>query len=100
MQRLTVKELVAMAGGLLLGIAVFAPWYAVVSPLATLGGNRGIGEYSAWEVHQILRWLLLLAAIAPFILAYIILRDHQLTWARGELTAVVSIIALGVLLYI
>jgi uncharacterized membrane protein len=39
-------------------------------------------------------------AIAPFILAYIVARDHQLTWARGELTAVVSITAVGVLLYI
>jgi uncharacterized membrane protein len=100
MERLTVKELVAMAGGLLLGVAIFAPWYAAVSPLATIAGNRGIGEYSGWEIHQILRWLLLLAAIAPFILAYIILRDHELTWARGELTAVVSIAAVGLLLYV
>ena len=39
-------------------------------------------------------------AIAPFILAYIVARDHQLTWARGELTAVLSIVACGILLYI
>jgi len=39
-------------------------------------------------------------AIAPFILAYIVARDHQLTWARGELTAVLSIFALGLLLYV
>jgi hypothetical protein len=100
MERLTAKELVAMLGGLLLGVGLFGPWYAAVSPLATIGGNPGIGEYSGWEIHLIMRWLLLLAAIAPFILAYIVLRDHQLTWARGELTAVVSIAALGLLLYI
>jgi uncharacterized membrane protein len=100
MDRLTVRELIAMAGGVLLGIGIFAPWYAAVSPLATIAGHRGLGTYSAWEAHQILRWLLLLAAIAPFILAYIIVRDHQLTWARGELTAVVSITAVGLLLYV
>jgi hypothetical protein len=100
MQRLTGKELIAMLGGLLLGGALFADWYAAVSPLATIAGTRGVGSYSGWEAHHVLRWLLLLAALAPFILAYIVARDHQLTWARGELTAVVSITAVGVLLYI
>jgi uncharacterized membrane protein len=89
-----------MVGGLLLGAAVFAPWYASVSPLATIAGATGVGTYSGWESHQILRVLLLVAALAPFILAYIIARDHQLTWARGELTAVVSITAVALLLYI
>ena len=32
------------------------------------------------------RILLLLAAIAPLVLAYIIARDHALSWPRGELT--------------
>ena len=100
MERLSVNELVAMAGGLLLGVCLFANWYSVVSPLATLAGTTGIGTYSGWEAHALLRWALLVMAIAPFILAYIVLRDHQLTWARGELTAVLSIVAFGMLLYV
>lgn len=100
MERLSVNELVAMAGGLLLGLCLFANWYSVVSPLATLAGTTGIGTYSGWEAHALLRWVLLVMAIAPFILAYIVLRDHQLTWARGELTAVLSIVAFGMLLYV
>jgi hypothetical protein len=100
MARLTGKELLAMVGGLLLGGALFANWYAAVSPLATIAGRHGVGVYSGWEAHQILRWVLLVIAIAPFILAYIVARDHQLTWARGELTAVLAISAVGVLLYI
>lgn len=99
-ERLTVNEFVAMAGGLLLGAGLFANWYDVVSPLATLAGTTGIGAHSGWESHTLLRWMLLVMAVAPFILAYIVLRDHQLTWARGELTAVLSIAAFGVLLYI
>lgn len=100
MKRLTVNELVAMLGGLLLGACLFAEWYSVVSPLAVLAGMTGIGSYSGWEAHVLLRWVLLVMAIAPFILAYIVARDHQLTWARGELTAVLSIVAFGLLLYI
>ena len=100
MERLTVNELVAMVGGLMLGAAVFAKWYESVSPLAVLAGQTGRGVYSGWDAHSILRWVLLLMAIAPFILAYIIARDHQLTWARGELTAVLAIFAFGVLLYV
>ena len=100
MKRLTVNELVAMVGGLALGACLFAPWYAAVSPLAQIAGARGIGTYSGWQAHAILRWVLLVIVIAPFVLAYIIVRDHQLMWARGELTAVLSIAALGLLLYI
>lgn len=100
MQRLTVNELVAMLGGLLLGACLFADWYSAVSPLATLAGETGVGTYSGFETHPVLRWLLLVMAAAPFILAYIVARDHQLAWARGELTAVLSIFAFGVLLYV
>jgi hypothetical protein len=100
MERLTINELVAMAGGLLLGAGLFADWYSAVSPLAVLAGTTGIATHSGWETHHVLRWLLLVMAIAPFVLAYIVVRDHQLTWARGELTAVLSIFAFGALLYV
>ena len=100
MERLTVNELVAMFGGLLVGACLFADWYSAVSALAVLAGPKGIASHSGWETHLVLRWLLLVMASAPFILAYIVARDHQLTWARGELTAVLSIFAFGVLLYV
>ena len=100
MKRLTINELLAIAGGVLLGGGLLAPWYDVVSPLASLAGHSGVGALSAWEAHAILRWLLLLFAIAPFVLAYIIVRGHQLSWARGELTAVLAIFALGLVLYV
>ncbi len=100
MERLTVNEVLAMLGGLLLGACLFANWYSVVSPLGRLAGETGLGAHSGWEAHPILRWALLVMAIAPFILAYIVARGHQLTWARGELTAVLSITAFGLLLYV
>ncbi|MGH2943886.1 MAG: hypothetical protein ACRDLN_14040 [Solirubrobacteraceae bacterium] len=100
MERLTVNELAAMLGGLLLGATLFAHWYAVVSPLARLAGEDGLGSHSAWQAHLVLRWVLLAVAVAPFVLAYVVVRDHQLGWARGELTAVLSILACGLVLYI
>jgi hypothetical protein len=100
MERLTTYELLAMAGGVMLIGALFAPWYEAVSPLAVLAGHMGLASYSGWGAHSMMRWALLLTAIAPFVLAYIVARDHQLSWARGELTAILSIVALGLLLYV
>ena len=100
-RKLTRTEIAAMVGGVLLAVGLFIKWYESVSENVTglAPGESGIGTYTGWEVHDIQRWLLLAAAAAPFILAYIIVRGHQLSWARGEMTAVVAIAAFGLLLY-
>lgn len=97
--RLRGTELVGMAGGALLVAGVFLPWYATAAgnPHSRLNGRTGL--LSAWVVHPILRWLLLAAATAPFVLAWIILRGHSLSWARGEMTVVTSIAAFGLVAY-
>jgi hypothetical protein len=96
--RLSRSEWIAVAGGLLLIVAVFLPWYGTSeNPNAVIDGGRG--DFGAWQVHPILRWLMLAAAVAPLILAYIVLRDHELSWPRGEMTAVVAIAAVGLVLY-
>jgi hypothetical protein len=92
-------ELAGMAGGALLVAGLFLPWYGTDSsnPHSQVGGRTG--SLTAWDVHPILRWLLLAAATAPFVLSWIILRGHALSWARGEMTAVTSIAALGLVAY-
>jgi hypothetical protein len=96
--RLGASEVIAVAGGLLLALGVFLPWYATSSnPNARIDGARG--DFSAWEAHPILRWPLLAAAVAPLILAWIIVREHELSWPRGELTAVVGLVAAALILY-
>jgi hypothetical protein len=96
--RMDRSEWIAVSGGLLLAVATFLPWYATSdNPNALIDGGRG--GFSAWEVHPVLRWLMLAAAAAPLILAWIVLRDHELSWPRGEATAVVAIFALGLVLY-
>jgi FtsH-binding integral membrane protein len=98
--RLGRSEALGALGGGLLALGVFLPWYATsaTNPNAEIDGKRG--TFSGWEIHPILRWLLLAAAVAPFVLAYIIARDRELSWPRGEMTAVVAIAALGLILYV
>jgi predicted permease len=94
------SELIAALGGILLGIGVFLPWYVpnTANRNAVVAGSRD--PVSAWDAHTYLRFLFLAAAIAPLILLYIVLRDHQLSWPRGEMTAVVAIIAFGIIGYL
>ncbi len=102
--RLARGEWIAMAGGLLVIISLFLPCYK------TDPGNRfadiktdtnGIqrGTFSVWDIHPFSRWILLLAALAPFLLAYIIVRQHELSWPRGQATAVLAIYIAGFCLY-
>ena len=96
--RMSRSEWIAVTGGLLLAVATFLPWYGTSdNPNAIIDGGRG--DFSAWDVHPIIRWLMLAAALAPLILAWIVLRDHELSWPRGEMTAVVAMSALGLVLY-
>jgi hypothetical protein len=97
--RLHRNELLGMAGAVLLAVSVFLPWYGTDpdNRFARIDGARG--DQSCWDVHPILRWLMLAAAVAPFILAYIIATDAKLSWARGEMTMVTSIAALGLIFY-
>jgi hypothetical protein len=92
-------EMMAVIGGVILGISIFLNWYHSQSELATIGGHRGIGTYSAWDVHSVTRWLMLAGAIAPIILAYIIARNLSLSWPRGQMTMVISVALLGFLIY-
>jgi hypothetical protein len=96
---LTWHEFVALAGGALLALGLFLPWYQAKNSRTELNGVPGPGDFTGWEVHPTMGWLLLAAAAAPFILAYIIVRGHTLSWARGEMTAVVAIAALGLVGY-
>jgi hypothetical protein len=98
--RLGRGEFLAVLGGLLLALGVFLPWYETNPDNRNANVDGATGSFSAWDAHPILRWLLLAAAAAPLILAWIIVRDHELSWPRGEMTAVVGMIALVLVLYV
>jgi hypothetical protein len=88
-------ELLAVAGGIVLGISLFLSWYTLGNQNAVLNTCKGPNTAcTGWAALSILRFLLLITAAAPAILAYIIIRGHALSWPRGELTAVIALAAL------
>jgi hypothetical protein len=97
----------AFGGGVLVISLLFLPWYSLTHTqppglrAAQGGWVCGVDDYSCtgFETFPILRWLLLLGALAPLILAWIIIRGHTLSWAPGELTMVAGFIATVLVLY-
>src|SRR5438874_2181234 len=88
-------ELLATVGGIVLGISLFLAWFSLGNRNALLNSCHGPNSScTGWNSLSFLRYLLLLAAAAPAILTYIILRGHALSWPRGELTAVTALAAL------
>ncbi len=100
LRRIATSEIIAAVGGLLLAVGIFLPWYSPNQDNANANVNGVRDAVSAFDAHSILRWLLLLAALAPIILLWIVIRDHELSWPRGEMTAVVGIIAFGLTAYV
>ena len=54
---------------------------------------------TGFETFPILRWLLLLAALAPLILAWILVRGHKLSYPPGEMTMVAGFAAFVLIAY-
>jgi hypothetical protein len=103
------SEILGMAAAVLLVIAVFLEWFSLTTdpnivtrdPHDPADWACGVGNTScsAWQTFPILRWLLLAAAAAPFILAWILVRGHALSWPRGEVTAIVGLTAFVLVLF-
>jgi len=91
-------EWIALVGGILLAGGLFLKWYGVHEN-GTVNGIDGPTTFTGWDAHPTLRWLLLAAAVAPLILAWIIARNHTLSWPRGQLTSVIAIAAFGFIGY-
>lgn len=94
----------AIAALLMVGSLIFLDWFTLsVTPPREQGEDFicGVGDYSCtgFETFPILSWLLIAAAASPFILTYIILRGHKLSWAPGEMTMVVGFTAFVLILY-
>ena len=68
----------------MLFISLFLPWFGTSdNPNSVIEADAGIGPddtVNALETFAILDWLLVAACIAPFILAWIVVRGHKLTW--------------------
>jgi hypothetical protein len=99
------RVLIGGAASLLLIVSIlFLPWYSLTDVPERVEQGAwlcGEGEFSCtgFETFPILRWLLLLAALAPAILAWILVRGHRLSWAPGEMTMVAGSAATVLIAY-
>ena len=99
-----------IASILLIVSILFLPWYSLDHTVNRAQGSSsydpssficGTNDFSCtgFETFSILRWLLLLGAISPAILAWIIVRGHKLSWAPGEMTMVVGFVMMVLIGY-
>lgn len=96
--KLARPEIIGMASGVLLFISLWLPWFSTSddNPNSVID-SAGIGpgeSANAWQTFGSLDWLLLLLSAAPFILAWIISRQHELGWRPGEVTMIVGMTGL------
>ena len=94
----------ALGGSLLLLSLLFLPWYSLTDTPQRAQQDAwicGTDQFNCtgFETFPIMRWLLLAAAFAPLILAWILVRGHKLSWAPGEVTMVVGFAAITLIGY-
>ncbi len=93
----------------------FLPWYELTDtkeryeqgawvcggppPGAASASDQGDISCTGWETFSILRYLLILAALAPAILGYILIRGHKLSYPPGEMTMIAGFTAFVLIAY-
>lgn len=116
LKRIHRAEIIGFVGVAILAIALFLiPWYSTSCPdahaaasaaahcnpnskLKLASGELAYGSYTGWETLKFMRWFLLAGCIAPFVLAYIIARGHELSWRPGEVTMIIGIVLIALIL--
>lgn len=91
--RLQRSEYVGFVAAIALLVSLFLPWFSTDESNAAAQINGQTGTFTAFGTYGVLDWLLVAAASAPFILGYIIIRGHDLSWRPGEVTAIVGLTA-------
>ncbi len=106
-RRLGRGDIVAAAGGLVLFVSLFLPWFGV-----NIGAHENVcgaqkHSCTAFDTFNVFTALIIpgmdlllpLAALAPWILVWIVVRGHRLSWPAGEVTMIVGAIAATLILY-
>ena len=102
-------DLVAAAGGLILFLSMFVKWFGVDAGPPANENLCGAGKHSCtgYDTFHLftatiipgMDLLLTAAAVAPWILVWIVIRGHTLSWPPGEVTMIVGAIAATLILY-
>ena len=95
--RLQRSEYIGFISAAVLLLAMFLPWFAT-SEGSNGRINGAAGSFNAWDTFAVLDFLLAAACSAPFILAWIVTRGHDLSWRPGEVTMIVGMTAFVLIL--
>jgi hypothetical protein len=94
--RLQRGEYIGFVGVGVLLFSLFLNWFSTGdSKNGEINGERG--TFNAFDTFGSLDWLLVAACLAPFVLAWIIVRGHKLTWRPGEITMIVGMTAFALI---
>ena len=96
--RLQRGEFIGFAGVGVLLVSLFLPWFETNPDNPNANINGATGEFNAFDTYGVLDWLLVAACLAPFILAWIVVRGHKLTWRPGEITMIVGMVAFALII--
>jgi hypothetical protein len=97
--RLQRGEYIGFVGAGILVLSLFLNWFSTGdSKNGEINGVAYPDGATAFEVYKTLDWLLVAACIAPFILAWIVVRGHKLTWRPGEITMIVGMTAFALII--
>ena len=94
----------AVAAVALIGSLFLLPWFELSDTSARQDQQAWVcGEQdfscTGWETFSILRYALILAAVAPAILGYILIRGHKLSYPPGEMTMIAGFAAFVLIAY-
>jgi hypothetical protein len=104
-EKLSRSEILGMIAALILVGSLSLEWFSLETENVARDEpddwvcGEGDNSCTGFDTFPILRWLLLAAASAPFILSWIVLMGHALSWPRGELTAIVGLTAFVLIAY-
>jgi 4-amino-4-deoxy-L-arabinose transferase-like glycosyltransferase len=99
MQRLGRTDLIQLALGVVLGVSLFLPWYGTSdNPNANIDGKRG--DLTGWQVHPVLRWVLLAAVLAAVLSAWQTIRAQRTELRRGEMATIGAVIVFGLVVFV
>jgi hypothetical protein len=96
----------SISGTLLVIAMLLLPWYELEPNPSRVASDPdswicGVNNFSCtgFDTFPIMRWPLLLTALSPLILAWILVRGHKLSWAPGEMTMVAGFTAVVLVAY-
>jgi hypothetical protein len=87
-------ELMGFVASAVLFGSLFLPWFTITAENGVINGHEGVGlSFTAWQTFGLLDIVLTLACAAPFVLAWILMRGHALSWRPGEVTMIIGLVA-------